>query len=84
VLASSWARKRIGTAWWRRVHLLAVPTFTLSLLHGLFAGTDSGRPWMFAMYVGTGLATLVLVIVRGITVSDRQPRDGRERARLPA
>ena len=79
VLASSWVRKRIGTAWWRRVHLLAVPTFTLSLLHGLFAGTDSGRPWMFAMYVVTGLSTLSLVIVRAVTVASRPPREARER-----
>ena len=48
VLASSWVRKRLGTVWWRRLHLLAVPMFTLSLLHGLFAGSDSGRTWMFA------------------------------------
>jgi sulfoxide reductase heme-binding subunit YedZ len=74
VLASSWARKRMTTAWWRRLHLLAVPAFTLSLLHGAFAGTDGNRPWMFAMYAVTGLATLFLVIVRGLTVGYRPPR----------
>jgi hypothetical protein len=26
VIVASWLRKRIGTTWWRRTHLLAVPT----------------------------------------------------------
>jgi sulfoxide reductase heme-binding subunit YedZ len=87
VLASSWVRKRIGTVWWRRLHLLAVPMFTLSLLHGLFAGSDSGRPWMFAVYVVTGLITLFLVIVRGLTVGyrpNREPRGSKERVAVAA
>jgi len=79
VLVSSWVRKRLGTAWWRRLHLLAVPMFTLTLLHGLFTGSDSARPWMFAMYVATGLITLFLVIVRGLTVGFRPTRDVKER-----
>jgi sulfoxide reductase heme-binding subunit YedZ len=78
VLASSWVRKRLGTLWWRRLHLLSVPMFTLTLLHGLFAGSDSARPWMFAMYVVTGLVTLFLVIVRGLTVGYRPTREPRE------
>jgi uncharacterized protein YhhL (DUF1145 family) len=79
VLVSSWVRKRLGTVWWRRLHLLAVPMFTLTLLHGLFAGSDSARPWMFAMYIVTGLITLFLVIVRGLTVGFRPTRDVKER-----
>jgi methionine sulfoxide reductase heme-binding subunit len=82
VLASSWARKRVGTTWWRRLHLLAVPVFTLSLLHGIFTGTDSVRPWMFAMYAVTGCLVLFLVVVRGLTYGYRPPRP--ERAERPA
>lgn len=78
VLASSWVRKRLGTVWWRRLHLLAVPMFMLSLLHGLLAGSDSARPWMFAMYMVTGLITLFLVIVRGLTVGYRPTRETKE------
>lgn len=78
ILVSSWVRKRVGTLWWRRLHLLAVPMFTLSLLHGLFAGSDSSRPWMFALYVVTGFITLFLVIVRGLTVGYRPTREPRE------
>lgn len=84
VLASSWARKRLGTRVWRAIHLLSVPTFTLALAHGVFAGSDSSRPWMFAIYVLTGLITLFLVIVRGLTYGFRPPRPERpERPREP-
>lgn len=79
VLVSSWVRKRVGTVWWRRIHLLAVPTFTLSLLHGIFAGSDSARPLMFALYVTTGLITLFLVIVRGLTAGYRPTREAKDR-----
>jgi DMSO/TMAO reductase YedYZ heme-binding membrane subunit len=74
ILVSSWIRKRLGTKLWRTIHLLAIPTFTLALAHGLFAGTDSSRPWMFAIYLVTGLLTLFLVIVRGLTHGYRPPR----------
>ena len=77
ILASSWARKRLGTKAWRAIHLLSVPTFTLALAHGVFAGSDSSRPWMFATYVVTGLITLFLVIVRGLTFGYRPPRPER-------
>ena len=84
VLVSSWARKRVGTVWWRRLHLLSVPIFTLSLLHGLFAGTDSARPWMFGIYVVSGCLVLFMLIVRGLTYGFRAPRpEPVERAARP-
>jgi methionine sulfoxide reductase heme-binding subunit len=76
VLASSWARKRVGTTWWRRLHQLSVPIFTLALLHGVFAGSDTERPWMYWLYAATGVVTLFLVIVRGLTAGYRPPRPG--------
>jgi predicted ferric reductase len=88
VAVSSWLRTRIGVSWWRRLHLLAIPVFVVSLLHGVFAGTDSERPWMFSMYAVTGLLTLFLVLVRGLTYGFRQPRPElgsvREMKREPA
>lgn len=82
ILVTSWIRKRLGTKLWRAIHLLAIPTFTLALAHGVFAGTDTSRPWMFAIYVVTGLLTLFLVIVRGLTFGYRPPRA--ERPAKPA
>jgi predicted ferric reductase len=74
VIVTSWLRKPIGTKWWRRTHLLAVPTFTLALVHGVFAGTDTVRPAMWWMYVATGLIVLFLVVVRALTVGFRPER----------
>jgi DMSO/TMAO reductase YedYZ heme-binding membrane subunit len=77
VLVTSWLRTRVGTAWWRRVHLLAVPMFTLALAHGVFAGTDTERPWMFVLYAVTGLVVVFLTIVRALTYGYRPPRPTR-------
>jgi DMSO/TMAO reductase YedYZ heme-binding membrane subunit len=80
VVVTSWLRKRIGTTWWRRTHLLAVPTFVLSLVHGVFAGTDAGRPAMWWTYVATGLVVLFLLVVRGLTAGYRPERAARPAA----
>jgi sulfoxide reductase heme-binding subunit YedZ len=74
VIVASWLRKRLGTRLWRRTHLLAVPAFTLSMVHGLFAGTDSARPWMWSTYLLTGATVLFLVLVRGLTAGFRPER----------
>lgn len=74
VAASSWVRSKLSTKLWRSIHLLSVPAFILALLHGVFAGTDTERPWMFAMYAATGIVTVFLVLVRGFTYGYRAPR----------
>lgn len=74
ILVTSWLRKRMSTRLWRAIHLAAVPAFSLALLHGVFAGTDTGRPWMFAMYAFTGIVVLFMVLVRGLTAGYRPPR----------
>jgi sulfoxide reductase heme-binding subunit YedZ len=74
VIVASWLRKPIGTRWWKRTHLLAVPTFTLAMLHGVLAGSDSARPLMWWTYLATGLIVLFLVVVRGLTVGMRPER----------
>jgi sulfoxide reductase heme-binding subunit YedZ len=77
VLASSWTRKLLRPALWRSIHLLAVPTFAMALLHGLLAGSDSARPGMTILYGVTGFSVLFLVLVRGLTA--RPPRAQRSR-----
>jgi methionine sulfoxide reductase heme-binding subunit len=78
VLGTSWGRKLIGTKWWRRMHSLSVPAFTLALVHGLMTGTDTRRPAMFWMYVATAAVLLFLLVVRALTVGERP-----QRAKLP-
>ena len=74
VLVTSWLRKPIGTKAWRAIHLLAIPAFAMALAHGVFAGTDSGRSWMWGTYAFTGLSVLFLVLVRGFTYGYRPTR----------
>lgn len=45
-------RKRIGMRLWRRLHWATYAAFVLVTAHGLTAGTDSSRPWAFALYLG--------------------------------
>ena len=87
IVVSSWLRKPIGAVWWHRVHVLAVPAFTLALVHGVFSGTDTERPWMFAIYAVTGLLVVFLTIVRALTYGYRPPRPAppvRSRPKEPA
>jgi predicted ferric reductase len=57
-------RKRIGTAWWRRLHYLSFVAFVLVTVHALAVGTDRGNPWFVAVYATTLVAVAVLVVVR--------------------
>ena len=84
VLASSWMRKRVGPKWWRRLHMLAVPMFTLAMLHGIFAGTDTLRPWMWWTYLITGGLVVFLVLVRGLTAGLKPQRAARPAHARPA
>ena len=49
---------------WRVVHLLAYLTFASSLLHGLFAGSDSGSVPILAVYLVSLLAVVVALVLR--------------------
>jgi sulfoxide reductase heme-binding subunit YedZ len=91
IAVSSWVRRHISTRLWRSIHVFSVPAFTLSLLHGVFAGSDTTRPWMAALYGVTGLTTLFLVLVRALTVGQaraaraaRAPRPDRAAAQEQA
>ena len=74
VLSTSWGRKVIGTKWWRRSHALSIPTFALTLVHGLMAGSDTKRPAMWWMYVFTACVVLFLLLVRAFTAEERRKR----------
>lgn len=54
-------RRRIGAKAWRALHWFTYLVFALATLHGLAAGTDSGRTWALALYgaaVGAVLAAV--------------------------
>ncbi len=74
VLVSSWIRRRYSSKLWRRLHMAAAPAFALALLHGVFAGADATRRWMYLTYVITGSLVAFLLLLRGL-------QKGREPAR---
>jgi methionine sulfoxide reductase heme-binding subunit len=74
LIVSSWSRTKLSTRLWRAIHLLSVPAFVLALLHGVFVGTDTERPWMVALYAVTGVIAFFLVVVRGLTADYRPAR----------
>jgi len=74
VFGSFWLRGYIGQRGWRAIHFLSFPAFGLVTLHGLFAGTDSGSPWVWGMYLlATALVGLLTVVrVLGVAGSGKQ------------
>jgi predicted ferric reductase len=63
VYGSFWLRAHLGQRGWRAVHVLSFPAFGLVTLHGLYAGTDSGAPWLRMIYLAAILAVGVLTVV---------------------
>jgi methionine sulfoxide reductase heme-binding subunit len=74
VLVSSWFRNGYSPKLWRAIHMAAVPAFVLSMLHGVFAGADATRRWMFLLYIATACIVVFLLILRGLTVGLRPAR----------
>jgi predicted ferric reductase len=64
VYGSFWLRAHLGQRDWRAVHFLSFPAFGLVTLHGLYAGTDSGAPWLRMIYLAAILAVGALTVVR--------------------
>ena len=61
---SFYARRRIGTKRWRRLHKLTILVYLLSVAHTLGAGTEAREPWLLAPLVLTGAAVLFLFVMR--------------------
>lgn len=82
VTLSFWARKRIGARLWRRLHWLAYAAFALATVHGLAAGSDTGRPWATGLYAGSVAAVVAATAWRALTAGGRPAsRPGRAAAR---
>ncbi len=64
VSVSFYVKRWIGQSAWRSIHYLSFGAFVAALAHGVMAGTDSGTPWMSALYVGAGVAVVALTAIR--------------------
>lgn len=67
VIVSSRYLKQIGQKRWRALHYLSFALYVLATVHGVAAGTDSGKLSMQLMYLGSGLLILFLTIYRFLT-----------------
>lgn len=61
-------RKSIGARNWRRLHWATYAVFAGATAHGLMAGTDSARPWVFALYLGATGAVAAATVARALSV----------------
>jgi len=66
VTFSFYIRSRIGQKTWRALHYLTFAVFFMSLLHGLFAGSDT-EGWAKFLYWGTAV---VVTAVTGLRMWD--------------
>jgi len=69
-------RRRIGIQAWRRLHKLAYVAFVAATVHGLAAGTDSARHWVFALYLSAVAAVTFATAARVLS----PPMRARERS----
>ncbi len=64
LVATSLLRSRLSYRAWRAVHLLAYLSWPVALWHGLGTGTDTGLPWMLAIYAACLAAVAGAVLWR--------------------
>ena len=64
VVLSYYVRHRIGRKTWRTIHFASYLVFALTLLHGIFSGTDTSKVWVTGMYWFSGSMILFLTFYR--------------------
>lgn len=75
-------RKHLSARMWKGIHMASYGVFVTATIHGVLAGTDSGRPWMLGIYLGS-TALVVAVASRRFLVGPNAPLR-RARRRAPA
>jgi len=64
IVVSFSLRRRIGARNWRRLHYLTFFVFAAATIHGLAAGTDSGKSWALALYLAAVGAVVAATVWR--------------------
>lgn len=64
VIGSFYLRRRIGQRSWRTLHYVTFLAFLGATVHGVMAGTDSGRSWAWWIYVGATIIVVFLLTYR--------------------
>jgi predicted ferric reductase len=82
VVASFYARRRIGQRAWRLLHYATFLAFIGATAHGIGAGTDTAG-WAFWIYIVAADAVTFLLVYRIVTALGRRRAPLREQAPLP-
>jgi predicted ferric reductase len=69
-------RKRIGVRLWRRLHWATYAVFAAATVHGLAAGTDTPRSWVFTLYVASVAAVVFATTWRALASPVRPTTQG--------
>jgi predicted ferric reductase len=76
IVALSFYVKRVtGQKVWRWLHYTSFALFLLAMVHGIYAGTDTGEQWAQLTYLASGLVVLFLTFFRILASkrAERQP-----------
>jgi DMSO/TMAO reductase YedYZ heme-binding membrane subunit len=77
-------RKHVGAKVWKPLHLLSYGVFVTAVVHGVMSGTDSGRPWMMALYLGSVAAVVALASRRLLAGPNAPLKRRKQPAAAPA
>ncbi len=61
---TTFVRKRLRNVVWYGFHLLSYPAFVGATAHGVMAGSDTRKPWLFILYVVCAVMSGGLLAVR--------------------
>lgn len=73
VIASFYLKRYVGRRTWRVLHYLTFLLFALVTAHGVATGSDTGNPWILALYLAAVLSVYALTVYR-LLVTARAPR----------
>lgn len=66
--------KTMNRAVWKNVHLLVLPAWVLSLIHGIIIGSDTGNLFVRIFYAGTAGLILAMSVLRKMG-PEKLPKD---------
>ncbi len=61
VSGSFYVKRWIGQKTWRSIHFASFGVFVASLVHGIWAGTDTASPLMMGLYIGSAIVVFGLI-----------------------
>lgn len=83
VVSTSFYFKRwISQRRWRTIHYASFGVFLSSLLHGIWAGTDTSTPLMIGLYLGATIAVFSLLALRIIEARAKEEPRASERVAM--